>query len=121
LNPFIRDDVNDGDEAALLFHDVFMYRLGSTNDEGFYRGQCRFSHSGIPWGEFYELQESDWQRTFPNDRIVVQPKLGSDLHLKHYLFYFRDETFECIARSFEFRRVDKIEGAAQNGNEWNKQ
>ena len=30
LNPFIWDDVQDQDEATLEFHDVLMYRLGST-------------------------------------------------------------------------------------------
>jgi hypothetical protein len=85
LNPFIWDDVEDNDEATLTFHGVLMYRLGSTNDEGFYRGQCRFSNTGIAWGDFYELQESDWQYSFPEDGIVVSPMLSGDLSLKHYL------------------------------------
>ena len=107
LNPFIWGDVQEQDEAALLFHDVFMCRIGSTNDEGFYRGQCRFSNTGIPWGDFYELQESDWQRTFPDDLVMVLPSLIGDPRLKHYLYYFRDQTFECLAKGFDYRRLGR--------------
>jgi hypothetical protein len=30
----------------------------------------------------------------------VQPETGSG-SMEHYLFYFKDETFECVARSWE--------------------
>src|SRR4051812_46334239 len=69
LNPFIWEDIQDDDEAELIFEGVTMYRLGETNDEGFYRGQCRFSKTGIPWGQFYELSESNWQNNFPGDGV----------------------------------------------------
>jgi hypothetical protein len=106
LNPFIWDDVQDGDEAELVFEGATMYRLGSTNDEGFYRGQCRFSKTGIAWGDFDELSESNWQHSFPADRIAIsEPK--DTTALKYYLFYFRDETFECIAQRYEFRRLGR--------------
>ena len=105
LNPFIWDDVQDDDEAELTFESVTKYRLGSTNDEGFYRGQSRFSKTGIAWGNFYELSESGWQNSFPGDGVVVsEPNTTA---LKHYLFYFRDETFECIAHRYEFRRLGR--------------
>ena len=102
LNPFVRSDVHEGDEGLLTFRGVLMYRLGPTNDEGFYRGQCRFSHSGIAWGDFYELHGSAWQETFPADRVLVSTCLKDDPSLRHYLFYFRDETFECIAKGVQF-------------------
>jgi len=105
LNSYIRDDIEEDDEAELTFHDTLMYRLGPTNDEGFYKGQCRFSATGIKWGEFYELAGSNWQRSFPTDRIVTGPALLEKPDLKHYLYYFRDETFECIAKGYEFQRL----------------
>ena len=107
LNSFIWKDVEAGEEAVLTFRDVFMYRLGPTNDEGFYKGQCRFSSSGIEWGHFYELEQSDWRNSFPEDRVVVDPTMAEMPGLRHYLYYFRDETFECLAKSYDFGRVDK--------------
>lgn len=107
LNPYIWDDVEDGDEGELVFAGVVMYRLGATNDEGFYRGQCRFSKTGISWGDFYELFDSQWETNFPRDRVIVStPKEPSQLH--HYLYYFRDHTFECIAHSWQFWRVGRV-------------
>jgi hypothetical protein len=106
LNPFIWADVQDGDEAELIFRRVLMYRLGATNDEGFYRGQCRFSSSGIKWGDFYELHESNWMQWFPADKVVVSSR-NEEAGLKHYLFYFRDETFECVAHGHEFQRMKR--------------
>jgi len=55
LNAFIHDDVDEDDIGVLEFNNCFKYRIGSTNDEGFYRGQCRFSNTGIEWGNFYKM------------------------------------------------------------------
>jgi hypothetical protein len=107
LNHYIWDDVQPGEKAMLTFSGTYMYRLGSTNDEGFYRGQCRFSGTGIAWGDFYELDESLWQQSFPSDRIVLGVPGVLTAGLKHFLYYFRDETFECVAQGYEFRRIGR--------------
>lgn len=106
LNPFIWKDVEENQEACLVFHNAHLYRLGSTNDEGFYLGQCRFSGTGIEWGNFYELHDSNWRQDFPLDRVTLSPNACAASDFKHYLFYFRDETFECIAMGFEFERLE---------------
>ncbi len=102
LNSFIHDNVDEEDLGVLEFINCYMYRLGPTNDEGFYKGQCRFSNSGVVWGDFYQIKDSNWQEDFPDDRIIVNSTINPN-HLHHYLFYFRDETFECIAESYSFR------------------
>ena len=55
LNAFVHDDVNEEDIGIIKFNNCFKYRLGATNDEGFYRGQCKFSKSGIKWDDFYKM------------------------------------------------------------------
>ena len=102
LNHYLWPNLRPEARGRLTFNEVWQYRLGSTNDEGFYRGQCRYSASGIPWGDFYELYDSDWRNTFPNDRICVASDLMNDHELRHFLFYLRDETFECIAKAYSF-------------------
>jgi hypothetical protein len=111
LNAFIHDDVNEEDMGILKFNNCYKYRLGATNDEGFYRGQCRFLKSGIVWGDFYKMVETNWRNDFPKDEIVVNYSLKEKKALNHYLFYFRDETFECIASSYTFyiKRADNNE------------
>jgi len=104
LNPFIWDDVEEEDKAVLVFHDVYKYAVTSLNDEGWYLGQCRFSQE-LPWGNFYLLDGSNWQSDFPDGEQVIDTALANELELQHYLFYFRDETFECVANSYEFTRI----------------
>ena len=105
LNAFQFANFNEQDTAKLVFHDCLQYRYGSLNDEGFYIfNQSRFKKLGIKWGEFYLVHNSDWEDVFP-DCVHVSDQQHDGL--KHYLFYFRDGTFECIARDYDlfFERV----------------
>ncbi len=83
------------DEIAVLrFVNCTRYRLGPTNDEGWYRGRCRFSGLAPAWGEFYSIKGDRELLNAPQD---WQP-LGVDhASSQHFLFYFRDNTFECAA------------------------
>ena len=62
------------------------------------RGQCRFGATPREWGDFYEVRgdllvasEDDWQ-------ILNEPVADS----RHFLFYLRDDTFECDADDWSF-------------------
>lgn len=83
-----------GPLAELRFDNCQRWRLGPTNDEGWYMGQCRYSGFAPRWGEFYELVGEDGLRRVPTDWQPM-PQAGSGV--RHFLFYFRDETFECYA------------------------
>lgn len=101
LNAFLYDEFNEGDKAKLTFHDCMQYRCGNPNDEGFYiYGQSRFKSFGVKWGEFYLVRGSNWKEEFP-DLIFVSNQPHD--RLNHYLFYFKDETFECIAKNFDLQ------------------
>ena len=100
VNAFQFPDYDENDVLQLHFGGCWRYRLGPTNDEGWYRGQCRFGQS-IPWGEFYEVsgdlladEASDWIELGP-------PTPGS----RHFLYYLRDETFECDAESWTLSKI----------------
>lgn len=94
INFMIFHQFNAEDVGRLRFHSCSRYRLGSTNDEGFYRGQCRFSKLAPHWGEFYEVAGDLRLADCPDDWIELGPASSSS---RHFLFYFRDETFECDA------------------------
>lgn len=100
LNPFAHH-AKEEEVGCLTFSDCSMWRLGSTNDEGWYAGQCRYSKVAPAWGEFYELIGHDSERTSPEDWQVPKPKGSGD---RHFLFYLRDETFECMASEWRFDR-----------------
>ena len=100
LNPWQYPRFAEGQRGRLVFRQAWRYHMAGTNDEGFLRGQCRFSKLAPGWGEFYEVDgdlllaecEAEWIH------VVAEPP--SDL--RHFLFYFRDEAFECDARDWSF-------------------
>jgi hypothetical protein len=67
------------------------------NDEGYFGNKYRFKQRNLPWGEFYLLKNADTK--LPNEILVDQSI--EEKSLKHYIFFFRDHTFECLADEFE--------------------
>ena len=96
VNAFQFKEFEETELGILRFIDCERYRLGSTNDEGWYRGQCRFSKLAPNWGEFYLVTGDEALLNAPDDWKMLKPyeTVG-----KHFLFYFKDETFECVAKS----------------------
>ncbi len=115
LNDLMFPRYKTAEKGILRFSNCWRYRLGQTNDEGWYRGQCRFSRLAPEWGEFYEVQGDLLLDAKPNPEafrvrgiqlspfsldwiILGQPPPGS----RHFLFYLRDQTFECDALAWHF-------------------
>lgn len=98
LNAHQFAEFKEEEKGFLEFKQVSKYRLGSTNDEGWYLGQCRYSGVAPQWGQFYELIGSDAKRDAPVDWRVLNGGQGP----RHFLFYFRDQTFEAVAGDWNF-------------------
>ncbi len=98
-NSFQFPEYAHGQLIRILFRGVWRFGFSDLNDEGWYRGQCRFTFIAPSWGQFYEVSgdlilvqcEVDWR--YLSDR----PQPDS----RHFLFYFRDNTFECDATSWK--------------------
>ena len=100
LNPFQFEATPD-ERGLLSFSGCSEWRLGSTNDEGWYLGQCRYSGIAPAWGEFYEIVGPDPLAHAPADWKTTN---RTDAGKRHFLFYLRDETFECFADEWAFSR-----------------
>lgn len=98
LNAFVFKQFDVEDRGIIRFVRCARYRLGGTNDEGWYRGQCRYSSLAPDWGEFYEIIGPDPLRGQPADWVTI----GDSARARHFLFYFRDDTFECISDNWRF-------------------
>jgi len=92
------------DLGILRFSGCRRWRLGETNDTGWSRGQCRYSKLAPDWGEFYELVGHDPLRDLPDDWHEMAALDGTE---RHFLFYLRDETFECLAVDWSFAPHEK--------------
>lgn len=110
LNPF-GDQATDGEIGILSFSGCSRWRWDSTNDHGWYSGRGRFAKEAPAWGEFYEivgdvaaLSDVEWQ-------VISHDDQGA----RHFLFYFRDETIECIAADWAIERQSASSTSAAIG------
>jgi hypothetical protein len=101
-NPYQYEDHIGVSRIELTFINCARYRVGSINDEGWYRGQCRFSRIAPGWGEFYEVAGDLRLPLIPSDWVQLSELTQS---MKHFLFYFRDEEFECDAEGWSKRDI----------------
>ena len=108
MNPFQFPEYDEDDIGEILFEDCSRFRIGSVNDEGWYRDQGRFGRNGHSWGEFYEVAGGLDSDIAPDDWLVGCQ--DGETH-RHFLFYFRDEDFESVARSWNLR-ITKAQQAA---------
>ena len=96
LNHFRFDRYQEGDKVKIRFKNCAEYSLNTCNDEGYFYGQYRTNHNELPWGEFYEIK-SELDKELPNPIEKIQTN-NSDK--KHFIFFFKDETFECLASDY---------------------
>ena len=97
LNHYMFDSFVEGDKARITFENSSKYSLNSCDDEGYYYGQYRINWKQLEWGEFYEII-SGLERKLP--KPIAQLSDDSD-NKRHFLFFFKDETFECLADNYK--------------------
>lgn len=99
VNYFVFDKFKEGDRARVTFLNCLKYSFNSMNDEGYYREEYRYMHTDLPWGEFYIL-DTNWATDFPAGCTVLIG-VPEKLKLNHYIFFFKDNTFECVAENYQ--------------------
>jgi hypothetical protein len=114
MNPFKFPQFSPEDVGRLRFISCSRYRLGATNDEGWFRGQCRFTKFAPKWGEFYELTGDLRLAECPNDWVEVAAARDAS---RHFLFYFKDETFECDATDWRFEVLKANQSSTATGSQ----
>ena len=82
----------------------YQHRFGTVNDEGWDLGQSRFRGIDHEWGEFYQVDGDLRLDSVPGEWRTREPDTGDRLH---FLFYFRDEDFECDARGWHLNVIRK--------------
>jgi hypothetical protein len=99
-NHFLYPRFSTFPRVRLVFSRIWRYRVGTTNDHEWYSGGGRFSGRAPQWGEFYEVTGDLRLEECQDDWIVITKQ--STPQTRHFLFYFRDEEFECDAHTWRF-------------------
>jgi hypothetical protein len=61
----------------------------------------------LPWGEFYRI-ETDWTKDFPLKYEVLYSRIDEQ-KLNHYILFFKDNTFECVAEDYSLEFITQSE------------
>ena len=99
LDPLVHEAAPN-EVGAIAFAGCSRFRWDDTNDHDWYAGTGRYSRSAPQWGRFYELIGDDPER----DAVAWHKLDAGGTGERHFLFYFRDETFECLAERWMFVR-----------------
>jgi len=92
----------EGEIGKIIFHNCYSYRLGKPNDEGFYLNDHELwnkkNFSDLEWNCFYEVKNVPESHFLDFQKISSMDISGNDL--KHYIFFMKEKTFECLAKSY---------------------
>lgn len=103
LNYYAFDHFSEGDKIQITFSSCSKYSLNTCNDEGYYAGQYRINPSELPWGEFYEIKNGI-DRNLPEPVVEITNNITDK---RHFIFFFKDETFECLSNDYKIEFISK--------------
>lgn len=101
--------IDEGEKGILEFGELYAYQLTEISQESYRNNTFRFKNDQLPWGGFYELNDSNWKTDFPSGKIVLNDSL-KDAKLNHYLFFLPGFIFECLALGYTFHFDQKVIG-----------
>lgn len=98
------DNSDSKDNCIVLrFAQFLSFKFGLPNDEAL--NLHKYFHLGLKPYSFFELQDSDW---FNEINIFNNWDVNRWEDYKHYIITFHDNTFECIAKNFEFKKESPL-------------
>ena len=105
LNSFLWDNVSEGERGTLTFLNCLQYRLGKPDSDSY--PKYRYYQPDIAYYDFYMVENSKWIEDFPFDKKIHNSSVLDEFErsLHHYIFFFRDNTFECVATGHSFGRA----------------
>ena len=94
-------DFKEGQKATIEFKNVTAFRCGTPNDEGFDLNDNKVWNrediGKIDWHSFYEVTGAP--KEYLDSFYKIDDQDFSDL--KHYVFFMKEGTFECLAKSYK--------------------
>jgi hypothetical protein len=103
-------------KAAIRFHEVATFRVGDPNDEGFFGGgtpgifndsiYCWKDFPKIQFFDFYQVSGFDWSNGLIGTDVkeLIDRSRWAKLELRHFVYFMKDGTFECLCKTWEQSR-----------------
>jgi hypothetical protein len=100
-------------EGKIIFNEPLMYRIGDPNDEGFFDSKSNpkikndsiYSFTRFPdleFNAFYIVKGYDWKNSLLGKGTnILNEEYKNISDCIHFVFFMKDGTFECIARSYK--------------------
>lgn len=89
--------------TTICFNSYLVFKTGYPNEEIFIM-EKQFSENDLRISTLYQIVNSMWIRDIKlNNRVHPRHKDEIFDRFNHYKIFFTDETFECIAKSYEIR------------------
>ena len=105
LSVHIRDESEDIDVALITFTNYASYKFGMPNDEAI-EGHPYYAFGLSPYS-FFEVKNSDWIKQLEQINSVHEHHNKELFNkYKHFIFFFHDSNFECVAESFIVDKLD---------------
>ncbi|MBL8015555.1 MAG: hypothetical protein JNK26_05215 [Candidatus Doudnabacteria bacterium] len=104
LNHLVTKDLGETSRGRLTFSLVTKHVYGPPNDEGFYihyKNIFDYPVLGFKVDELYEV--TGLQNEFGKENA----QLLNDPTNKHYIFFVKEGTFQCVAQSWKFELLSK--------------
>ena len=94
--------------ALIQFNHCLIHKFGTPNDEAL-NGHPLWK-KGLSFYSWHKVHNSSWIEEIKNINRV-HPKFNENhwLNHTHYIITFHDETFECIAESYELLTIDTLD------------
>jgi len=101
----VRDSKKDTGLGIISFNHCISHKLGMPNDEAI-EGHPYEKYGLKPYSNF-EVENSDWIAQLEKiNSVHPYHKKERFERYKHYIFFFHDTNFECIAESFKAEKAD---------------
>lgn len=107
LNSFLHPQFREAHKCSLSFLKCSKYFYSEILSEAYLKGQYRFKPHELPFGEFYEINTNK-KMDFPSNALQLENPPDEDL-IKHYLFFFKQGIFECLAQDYKLHLLQKLD------------
>lgn len=99
-------------DGKLFFEDCLIYRVGDPNDEGFYLFgadsryvnnsiYCKRNFPDLEFDAFYVVEGVNWKdNLLGKGTQILDPSYSDKNAYIHYLFFMKEGTVECVAKSY---------------------